>query len=102
MFVLLKDFWQSVDVSYPDGTRRKIDFKFKFLTVSEFTDKIRLGNDLVLIQEVILDWKNFNDLEGSPIPYSEDNRDYLAEISFLKTQLFEAYGNWLNKGKKGN
>lgn len=51
----------------------------------------RGGNDEDLLRRVLVDWDGVADADGHPIPFSEEARDALIRIPYVRVALITAY-----------
>lgn len=62
------------------------------------------NEDSDMLKEIVIGWNGVQDSDGNVLPYSDENRDTLLEIPYVRTALmkgfFEAVSG--NKVKKGN
>ncbi len=87
--------WWTVNVSNPqtNGTVKKETFKvlFAILSDSEFAE---LASDEAkaadLLNKVILDWTDLTS-NDAPVKFSEDMRENITNIPFVRAGLIDAY-----------
>lgn len=86
-----------VSVSIPrDGgriTRSTFDAEFELLPQNEFTAIYQQdgGNDEDLLRRVLVGWQGVADPDGDPFDYSEERRELLIGIPYVRTALVSAY-----------
>lgn len=115
MFKLQKvDFFTwPVTINVPTGqdgtfTKRTFRVKFKLKTQSEMDAAVEQlkANDVDILKDLLVGWPDgeIQDPDGNNLAYSEDIRDQLIDIPYVRTGLLEAYFKAANgqKAKQGN
>lgn len=59
--------------------------------------------DQALLREVLVGWgEDLRDEHGEPIPFSSEQRDRLARITFVRRAVVTAYGEFIQGRAAGN
>lgn len=101
------DFTWPVKVQVPtDGRHQEQQFtaRFKVVERSRFED-ISSGDataETALLREVLLGWEGVADESGEALPFSEQVRDQLLEIPYVRTAVVEAFFEGIAGRKRKN
>lgn len=120
-FKLIDDraFWWPVRVSLPDSDKpgtfaeQSFEMEFETLTQSEAEEIDRLqqesGSNPVeaqnaLLRRVCRDWRNVEDENDNPLPFSSDNLSRALDQSWFRAGVYVAYAQALSgeKARLGN
>lgn len=105
MFVLKKDhsFTWPVHVGIPvdDGKYDVKTFSVKFEAIDQdrITDLLT-GSDGDLLKEVVTGWSDYAGIQGNEIPFSDEERDKLLKIPYVRAAMVKAFFEAIN-GVKG-
>lgn len=119
MFVIKKvhSFTWPVRVQVPEDGGRKVQRTFTAVftvvppeRVSELVhlamgdESGATNSDLLILREVVQDWKDVGDEQGNPILFSAENLEALAAHPYIRRALVEAYLDAVsgNKVRLGN
>lgn len=101
------EFAWPVKVQVPtDGRHVEQPFtaRFKQVDRSRFVD-LNNGDaeeETNLLREVLIGWDGIGDENGEPIPFSEQTRDQLLEIPYVRTAIVEAFFEGIAGRKRKN
>jgi hypothetical protein len=85
----------TIDVPVPAGGTepRLVEFSFRLLPASK-ARRLLLEGDAAFLQGVIGGWQNIFSANGSPLPYSAENLDLLADVPYVARAIADAYGRF--------
>ena len=103
-----KDFWWPVTVAVPvDGRHAKHKFRGQFLLIDqeEIDGYVEDANDdeagdLDLLSRVLIGWEGVADDDGNPIEFSDEVRDKLLKIPYVRLGLIKAYFEAVAGGRR--
>lgn len=107
MFVLTDQprFTHDVEVNTPvDGGFKKETFKatYAVIDVEEIGDTHSLEGQKSLLQRVVVGLEDILDGNKKPVPYSDEFRDRLIGIPFIRKALLNTYLEAVINGPVGN
>lgn len=107
MFVLTDQprFTHDVEVPTPvDGGFKTETFKatFNVIDVDDMTDVLSLDGQKALLQRVVVGLEDILDGNKKPVPYSDEFRDRLIGIPFIRKALINTYMTAVVNGPVGN
>ncbi len=113
MFKLKEDkrFWWPVKVDVPvDGRHATHKFQAHFLLLDQDEIDETLGGDYDdddsadrdLLRKVLVDWKQVADEDGNAIEFSDEARDRLLRIPYVRVALVRAYFQAIAGRRKKN
>jgi hypothetical protein len=86
--------WWKVRVSVPQdgGTVRQDSFKaqFKIMGDARFAEVAKDATPAEMLREVVVGWSDLT-ANGEPVPFSEDMRDRITDLPFMRSALFDAF-----------
>lgn len=98
-------FTHEVKVMVPvDGGFEAQTFKarFRVMDVEQLSDVQDEGGQKAVLQKVVAGMEDLVDEAGEPMPYSDDLRDRLIGVPFVRIALFTAYLRGVTKAPEGN
>jgi len=84
-------------------TKATFDATFKVIPQDRIDGILRGGNvDAELLREVTEGWKGIQDEDGNDLPYSEEAREKLLSVPYVRAALVEAYLDSLSGARRKN
>ncbi len=100
-----KQFTHTVKVMVPvDGghVEQSLKATFRVLPVDQINDATTLESQKELMQRAIVKLDDLVGDDDQPLPYSDDLRDQLIEVPYLRLALAKAYAAAVLKARAGN
>lgn len=84
--------WVTVKVNAPaeEGLQPQT-FRAKFLILPEEERKAIADDPRAAMRKVWLDWEGIEDIDGTPVPFSENAREQLMGYGYITLGLANAY-----------
>ncbi len=95
----------TVLVPQDGGKRAKYTFTAEFaLLAPERERALKVGDisDEDFLREVLVGWSGVQDVDGADLPFSDDARDKLIAIPYVRAALIEAYFDFVAGGRRKN
>lgn len=107
MFKVTKEpkFTHDVTVQVPvNGGKREETFKatFKVVDMDAIGDTFGSEGQEALLKRVLCDMSDLEDEAGNPMDYSDEIRDQLIKIPYVRAGLLNTYMSAINGAKAGN
>lgn len=67
---------------------------FRYLPSEEFQELASQG-DTVLLERVLVGWSQVKDEHGEDVPYSDEARERMLRITYVRKALVLAYGEFI-------
>ncbi|MBW8034223.1 MAG: hypothetical protein FVQ79_00720 [Planctomycetes bacterium] len=92
-----------VYIPRPGGTNTKATFMAHFmLKTQDEADVLSQGSDQDFMEAVLVGWDAAKDEEGNELPFSEEARQKMVNIPYVKTALVAAYFECIVGGPRKN
>ena len=100
-----RTFMRSVPVMVPtDGGHTKETFKatYRVVDIEELDDTHTLEGQQRVLRRVIVELGDLVDDSGSEMPYSEELRDKLIRVPYVRSALLQTYMQAVTRARTGN
>ena len=100
-----RTFTRSVPVMVPtDGGHTKETFQatFRVVDIEELNDTHTLEGQQAVLRRVIVELDELVDDAGQKMPYSDDLRDKLIRVPYVRSALLQTYMQAVTKARLGN
>ena len=81
----------TINVPVGDGKTTPQDFTAQFKLLPAEAVKKTMVNDVTFAATVLFGWDGIADHTGKPLPFSDTNRDNLAQIGYFSMGIANAY-----------
>lgn len=107
MFTVTNDpqFTHDVKVQVPvDGGHKEETFKtrFRVIPIEELDDLSSLEGQKLALKRVIVSMSDLVDNEGKEVSYSDELRDQLIGVPYVRLSLIRTYREGITKARPGN
>ena len=89
---VIKDWPADIKVALDGGksSSHAITLDLNILPSTEYRELAGQG-DKVVFEKILKGWSGIHDEEGNPLPFTDDNRDALAELPAFTQTVVRAY-----------